>query len=350
MIQLKYAALFDIEFLHDYYADGKCSDLVIVPSLACELVMKQLGLRFIRTETGCKIFARVSEVNNKDLVNTLLPDNTRLTFLLFLQNPAFHTITQLSLKKKEKEQYYFNNLVNNTGPGNTAMLVADTTTKKLSDKDRIRFEKKSFQFAHADAVQQKTGEIRFTDSGEILSSTLDNNNDQFNFSFDLQVAGGGRAGFFINNINADNFYAADPSDHPGTFGVVEIFHRSTLPDTYRFINTDKAVQPKKYKITFANRQTTWRYVVNKKFNQQITNVNISKTNGTTLSFSKKAGTPDDQFILVSTVPIPLKQETVSGIRMTDQDDKEIIAHLPNPSATILKEEGSQLFSDIFITI
>jgi hypothetical protein len=110
------------------------------------------------------------------------------------------------------------------------------------------------------------------------------------------------------------------------------------------------VSEKKYRVQFGNRQTTWRYVVNKKFNQQVTDVKIKKTGTGSIDFTKKAGTPAGQFILSSNAAVPLKQEAVTGIRMTDQNDKEIIAHLPNPSTQLLKQEGSQFFSEILITI
>jgi hypothetical protein len=79
-------------------------------------------------------------------------------------------------------------------------------------------------------------------------------------------------------------------------------------------------------------------------------VKIKKANGGAIDFTKKNGTPAGQFILSSNTTVPLKQEMLTGIRMTDQNDKEIIAHLPNPSLGALKQENNQLFSDILITI
>lgn len=350
MIQLKYAALFDIELLHDYYVDGKCRDIRLIPTSSCDLLMRQLGLRFIQTETGCKVFTRVAESASGDLIKTTIPENTKLCFQLVQQHPAFQTITEVDLTKNANTFYYFNNLVNNPDAGNTPLLVTDTVTKKLSNKDLFRFERKTYQKSITQNGDQKTGEIRLADTTEVIKSILGSNKGKFDFSFNLQAVNSGRAGFFVEGVEQDKFYIRDADDGNAVFGVVEIFHRSSLPDAYRFIDADKSVHLKNYKIKFANRQTTWRYVVNKKFNQQVTGVNINKTNGTTINFLKKAGTPVDQFILFSTNPIPLKQETLTGIRMTDQNDKEIIAHLPNASATLLKAEGNELFSDIFITI
>ena len=343
-------ALFEIDFLHDYYTDKKCKDITIVPSPACSALLKQLGLHFISSDTGCKLFAKVDTVNGKDFVKTSIPENTCFSFLLLLKNSSFETFSLLSLKKTATQHYYFNNLVNNTSAGDLPNLVKDLGTKKVSDADLLRFERNAYQFSHNDNAGTQTGEIRFTDSGEKFSDTLNNNNNQFHFSFDLQRTSGGRAGFFIENANVDNFYVMDNSVMQDVFGVIEIFHRSVLPDGYLFLNNDKSVATKKYKIGFANRKTTWRYIVNKKFNAAVTDVKIKKANGNAIDFTKQGGGSTGPFILSSNDIVPLKQETVTGIRMTDQNDKEIIAHLPNPSLRFLKEEGNKLFSDIFITI
>jgi hypothetical protein len=349
MIHIKYAPLFDIGFLHDYYTDKQCRDIMVVPSPACAQLLTRLGLRSVATDTGCQVWAKVTRVGNKDFVVADIPENTRFTFLLLLQNPHFETFSSLNLGKNADQHYYFNNLVNNAA-GDIAHLVADTGTKKAGNNDLLKFVRNTYQFSHPNNAATRTGEIRYTDSGEKLENTLDNNNDLFNFSFDLRDTSGGRAGFFIENANTDNFYVHDASARQDVFGVIEVFHRAALPAAYRFIDNDKSVSEKKYRIQFANRQTTWRYVINKKFNQQVTDVKIKKTGTGSIDFTKKAGTPAGQFILSSDTAVPLKQEAVTGIRMTDQNDKEIIAHLPNASTQLLKQEGAQFFSEILITI
>lgn len=349
MIQLKYASLFEIEILHDYYADKKCRDLVVAPSAATSQLLTRLGLRYIKTDTGCRIFARVTESAGKDFVKTPIPDNTRFVFLLQSQNSSFETFTQLSLTRQPRQYYYFNNLTENIGIGNAPLLVSDQLTKKVGNDDLLRFERNTYQFTYAGAPVM-SGEVRFTDNGEKFIKEFGNATNNFNFSFNLQEATGGRAGFFAGAVKQDSFYLEENGVGQNCFGVIEIFHRTALPNTYKFINNDRSVAAKKYALTFANRQTTWRYTVNKKFNTAVTDVKIRKTNGSAIDFTKKNGTPAGQFILSSNIAVPLKQEMLTGIRMTDQNDKEIIAHLPNPSLGALKEENNQLFSDILITI
>jgi hypothetical protein len=349
MIQLKYASLFEIEALHDYYADKRCRDIVITPSPATSRLLSQLGLRLIQSDTGCKIFARVTPSGNTDLVNVPIPDNTRFVFVLQLQNNNFATFTQLSLDKQPGQYYYFNNLTENLGADNAPLLVANQLTKKVSADDLRRFKRNTYQFAYTGAPITN-GEVRFTDNGEKFTKELDDPLGNFNFSFNLQEASGGRASFFVGGNKVDDFYLEENGVGQNVFGVIEIFHRAALPNSYRFINNNGSVAAKKYVLSFANRQTTWRYTVNKKFNLAVTDVKIKKNGGGGIDFTKKNGTPAGQFILSSNTAVPLKQEMLTGIRMTDQNDKEIIANLPNPSLGALKQENNQLFSDILITI
>ncbi|HEX2629782.1 MAG TPA: hypothetical protein VHM26_12235, partial [Chitinophagaceae bacterium] len=279
MIQVKYASLFEVVFLHDYYKDELSRDIIITPSPATERTLRQLGWRMINTDTGCKVFGKVTEINKVDFLNIPVPENTRLVFLLQLRNRSFETFSLLKLDKKQNEHYYFNNLVNNIGQNNAPLLVANTGSKKVSDNDLMRFERNTYRRDHTSNALSHIGEVRFTDNGEIFSQTRDNNEDQFNFSFDLREATGGRASFFLDNNKQDDFYLEDNGVGSDCFGVIEIFHRAALPNEYRFVNNDRSVATKKYTIRFANRQTTWRYNVTRKFNTQVNEVKIKKSNG-----------------------------------------------------------------------
>jgi len=123
-----------------------------------------------------------------------------------------------------------------------------------------------------------------------------------------------------------------------------------LPTAYQFQQADNAITTKLYKIPFTNRSTKWRYVVTKQFNQAVTGINISKTNGTPINFSAQPGAPAGQFIMASNNALPLKEMPVAGIKLRDQSNKIIIPNLPNPSFNLVKREGADTFSDILITI
>src|SRR4051794_28491733 len=126
MIQIKYKQLFDIEILHTFYLSGKCADFEVLPTNNCRLVLNRLGLRFLQTDFGGKLFARVNTVANKDIIKNPIPEGTKFSFLLRLKKSVFENFTELNLKKSRTSHYYFNNLINNISAASAPLLVANT--------------------------------------------------------------------------------------------------------------------------------------------------------------------------------------------------------------------------------
>lgn len=349
MLQIKYIPLFDIEILHSFYNNGRSADIEIIPSQDCLNVMQRYALRFVQTDFGGKLFA---EVLQGDIIKRPLAEGTKFSFVLRLKTTFFETFTLLNLNKPTGNFYYFNNLVQNISEDSFPLLVTDTISGIVTDDDQVPFAVNSFSYVHSSNAATQTAELQMIDSGETFEQTLnnDNNSNIFNFSFDLAKTSAGRAKLFIEGIEKKSFYVSAPINETGIFGMVEIFHKSTLPDTYRFQQDDRSIQTKLYKISFANRATRWRYIISKKFNNAITGVSAAKTNGTAINFTSQVNPPAGQFILASNNPVPLTEEPVTGIKLSDQSNKVIIPNLPNPSLVLVKTEGADAFSDILITI
>lgn len=350
MIRIKYKALFDIELRHSFYVSGLCPDMEVVPSAGCRAMLGRYGLKYLPTEAGLKLFAKVETVGGKDLIKNPIPNETKFTFLLKLRNSYFENFTQTNLSRLKTQHYYFNNLTDNVSADSVPLLLSDTTAKTVTDTDLLGFETNTFSFTEGSTEATLTGELRFTDSGEVFSRELTNHNNTFNFSYDLKAAPSGRAKFFIGTNEKAEVYSINAADYGGLFGVAEIFYKSTLPASYQFQQADNAIETRFYKITFANRSTRWRYIINNKFNPAVTGVNVAKTNGTPISFAAQGSPPAGQFIIASGSAIPLKQQPLTGIRLTDQANNEIMANLPNPPLGLIRQEGADVFSDVLITI
>jgi hypothetical protein len=357
MIQLKYVMIFEVEFLHDYYSNKICDDIRVIPTAACRTVLQQHGLRFIVSSGRFKVFAKVTERNGKNFINSPLPENSVFSFLLVLSNSAFQTFTRLDLKADQKDHFYFNNLLNNK-QGDTLHLAADTAEKKAGNKDLIQFEKGSFQFTANADVPEKNIKIEYTDTGAVFQQILNDseNISRKQFSFDLSGMPTGRAALKNGAATEEKFYVANTADPQGVFGVIEIFYRQGLNATYQFLEKDNAsgnfhVKGKRYSIHFANRQSVWRYNVAKKFNKNVASISIKKENGTTIEFENAPGGTENLFVFASKTPLAFTDKPVSGIQLIDGASNEtIIGHLPNASLFALKEENGKLFSDIYITI
>ena len=351
MIQIKYKPLFDLEILHNFYSSGKCPDLEMVPTANCQTQLTYLGLRFLPAEFGGKLFAKVVTSTGKDIIKNPIPENTKFSFLLKLKKNTFENFTNLNINKAKTSHYYFNNLSNNISTGGSPLLVADTISKAVSDLDLLPFVRNAFSHTEAGTADKRDSELQFIDTGESFQQSLNNAGGVFNFSYDLRKTRDGRAKFLINGTQKALMYVVEPTEFYNVFGVVEIFYKSSLPSSYQFQQSDNSIETKFYKIAFLNRSTRWRYVVTKKFNQSITGLSIAKTNGGSIGFtSQVTSPPTDQFIFASNNALPLKEENVTGIKLSDQANKIIIANLPNPALSLIKTEGTEIFSDILITI
>jgi len=356
MIQIKYISLFEVELLHDYYRDKICRDFSVIPSLQCAALLQNLGLRFISTPSGFKVFARVDEISNKNFLKTPLPEKTRFAFLLCLKNPAFTTFSQVELKTNPDQHYYFNNLGENIGAGDTSLLAMNSTSKKVSNDDLMSFKSGSYAFVNDTDVDEKQVKLIYTDTGEQFQQVVDASKSILRkiFSFDLNSAAG-RAKLFSGADAKESFYVMSQADRQDFFGVIEIFFTKDLKDKYQFVKKNNApdrfeVTTAKYKIPFTSRKSVWRYNVTKKFNQNVTGILIKKESGSVIEFENSPGSTAELFIMNSKVPLTFSEEAITGIKLSDNNGQAIISHLPNPSLQLLKEESGKLFSDIFITI
>jgi len=346
MIKIKYKALFSIDFRHTFYSSGNCPDIALLPSQSCATLIKSLGLHFLPGDFGGKLYAKV---DSNDIINNPLAEGTKFTFLLKLKNNLFENITDINAIKPASSHYYFNNLVPNLS-ATEPLLVANQTSKIVSEADLLPFVSNTFSFAHSSNLANQTGKLEFTDSGESLDQLLDNSNNAYNFSFDLNKSNGGRTRFLIDGVLKTSFYSISPNEISDVFGVVEIFYKSNLNSAYQFQNNNNSISTKSYKIPFTNRSTKWRYIITRQFNSSITTVKVAKTNGSPIDFTLLGSSPPGKFIFTSNNVLPLKQESITGIKLTDGSNKVIIANLPNPPLNLIRTEGSDTFSDILITI
>jgi hypothetical protein len=354
-MQIKYKALFELEILHSYYQSGKCPDMGITPTDDCRSQLNSLGLLFLPTTYGAKLFAKVT---TGDIIKNPLPEGLKLTFICWLKKRTFENFTKLNLGKEKTKHYYFNNLVNNLSSDSLPHLVADLTNQEVTDADLSTFVSNVFSFTHNSNAATLISKLEFIDTGETFQQELNNNKNTFNFSYDLKKTPAGRAKFSVEGIN-QQVYVANTAEFAGSFGVIEIFYKNSLPPAYQFQKGDLSIETKFYKIKFVNRATKWRYRITRKYNRSITNVKVEKTGGTPIQFSPLLLSPlasplnssaSGEFVWQSNQALPLHEVPITGIKLSDQASKVLIPNLPNPSVEQVKKEGPDTISDVLITI
>ena len=85
----KYKELFRVLIKNEYYKKGYSSDFTIKPSQNCIQLLKNHSLKFKAIPYGFAVFGEVEQDGGDEKLIRGFLEDTRLTFLLKLNNPFF---------------------------------------------------------------------------------------------------------------------------------------------------------------------------------------------------------------------------------------------------------------------
>jgi len=359
-----YKKVFRVSVENDYYKNGHSSDFSFAPSQHCQKLLKDHGLIFKPTPYGFDVFGEVEEVGNDERLIKGFQEDMKFTFLVKLDDPYFLNFTDIPVKSGAHTIYYFNNLTDYETGGELLMINKDEIPKISFNQSRIAMSSEVFKFNYTSFDSSKTGTVTFVDEGFSLDQTLNNNNDEFQFQFNLSEFHPGRCEFSVDGVT-DTFYAANEIYKEEVFGIIEIFANSSVPSNYQCVDSGNIVTTREYIIPFTNRSTIWRYFIYDKSTNTLDNLQIDMT-GTEFhpeSFPA-ASYPDDYALFRFTSgepgspetekPLPLTEEPVTHIRLSgtiNSTNKDIIEHLPNPDITLIKpdsKDNRKIYSDIIL--
>ena len=103
---MKYLPLFNLQLIHPYYADGRCTDFEIRPTLDTQQGLKNYRCVLRPTPNGMQVFMAVT-----DKGWPFIAVNQRLTFKfqLYLQNPNFPLFTNINTYETLQTPLYTTN-------------------------------------------------------------------------------------------------------------------------------------------------------------------------------------------------------------------------------------------------
>ncbi len=115
-----YSKLFTIGLLHEYFLNGQCKGLTIIPSASCVQVAKSMRLLF--RNTGHSFVALISNNgtnspacnNDGGLSFRKTYGNTVLRFYIKIDDPLFLNYTNVNTAINNAKKYYFSNLSQNS--------------------------------------------------------------------------------------------------------------------------------------------------------------------------------------------------------------------------------------------
>jgi hypothetical protein len=107
-MQIQYEPFSSIRLRHDYFPDGNCPAVSLVPSQETGQIMQKLGIRMLVKDFRTELFYNKGTTPQGQLLQTDAP--IRLSFILRSTDPLFHNYTLPEDGKSETEPRFFNNL------------------------------------------------------------------------------------------------------------------------------------------------------------------------------------------------------------------------------------------------
>ena len=108
-----YKILFAIDLQNEYYADGKCNDITIIPSAETALLLKNRQMLYKTVGNKFVVLVKVKDKTagaEADKPFISLNTDEKFIFYLQLEQPVFTTITNIDFEMFASRRYYFSNL------------------------------------------------------------------------------------------------------------------------------------------------------------------------------------------------------------------------------------------------
>lgn len=398
-LRVKYAPLFTISVLQQYYLNNQYKDgatdihpdFELVPTPGCVETMKRLDyiVRAGNPATGLTVLAHVLGTNmgGDDLLRFKPVAGDKLSFYLMLRNYQAINYNILPHTKSQGRIYYFNNLVGDGGAARNNLHLSLAAGGVHETNDAKREQISSYTFEQAGPVAPNSAYVRHIATNtkiQPISHTFDGVNTSL--SFRLTNVPSGLCELIIGVAPAvDTFYHNGASLPSGAWGVVEIFLNNAIAPHYQVVEADHSLLPERplFTLLFANRPVKWRYTVKLPENSAlykeidaiplavdktnfINKINIV-TNDAGVSFTltpPAAGVTPKELVFTSNAVIGFKEKYFSSTlpgKPLKLDLKKNIglgppppvvkANLPHPGAGLINAQSlPDIFSEIFITI
>jgi len=361
-MRLSYRPLFKVQTRHTFYLGAaSVDDFSVRPTAATQALLEQRGLLFKAEAGRFGVYAEVQPGSEPaQLSREIGSENLVFSFQLEAINPYLFNISRLAQHRPGRELFCFDNLRDDQADGEHYLgdsvagqrLGTPLTLQSSSIVD--------YAFTNPVASAQLTLSDRF---GKQLDSQLveapagqgllsDHRYDLSN----IPGVGPGRYRLQDNHGGEQLFYY-DPQQFGGrVFGVIELFNRTDqltpdstdrVPNAYRFLDGDQIIAPDFFTLQLESRSTRWRYIVNKKYNNNaITLAQLAVSGPVTFA---RDDTPT-QTVFTAQDPLPLS-EAQQAVTLAHNGTE--IRNLPNPTSKspLLGSTGSgNQFSDIYVYV
>lgn len=366
-MQIQYNPLFSIRLKHDYFPEGKCQGINIVPTTETAQRMQTLGIRLVARDFGAELFYESGSTPQRQLLHTDAP--IHLSFLLRSTDPLFFNYTGLPAPSPPYTLHYLTNLspqqrqpqeTFNVGDGELLPLVSGffdieiTQGKPITLKDELGFELSSF--TGKEETEDQHPFIRFVKA------------DLSKIEVNLSSKTEGYYTLMQGEESLKKVINAPKNFKPGDTCLLSIYLGDT-GTTGKHILKDGAVEPAAFNLTFHVRETNWRYFLIDHNNTGYSNFQLVDANTQLpIALSSDSPTtktlPDGKTAVVLAVEkaIPLQQRPENHFLLKMESpgqSKPISINLPSPDASRIsldessptdESEAPTFYSDMYVYV
>lgn len=239
MLNVQYALLCSIVFEHEFYTDGVCRDISVIPTAESVKLLKDYGLLIKNVAGKTMLFQKIEN----GVAETPFDAVTRLCFRVFLQNPALSNLCETGGEKR----FYLTNLADDG-----SFRPQLTAQNALSAQDKLPDTKaRRFYFPFKKGEFQQLNIERFEKGGWSLISELPVEENSEGIEVKLSQSGKYKvskqpmpAGEQPQLLMADD----EVMSSAPFLAIIELFLDSNL------------VFGTEYKVKITNRTLKWQYI------------------------------------------------------------------------------------------
>ena len=352
-MQIRYEPLFRLRLEHNYFSEGNSPAISIVPTTETERIMQRLGIRMTARNYGVELFYNKGTMPEGQLLSIDAP--VRLAFILRPTDPLFQNYTDLLPMMGGTSIRYLNNLSpqpdqppgtfqvangkNFTAHPRSFNIEVNTPGKPIALKDELE-----------NVLHTFLGSVDPADASPPISLL---NDDGARIQLNLNGEPSGFYTLMEEDEILQQFILSPQNWTAGDVGLLSVY----LGDTGakgKHILIDGTVTPEDFNLTFAVRETKWRYYM-------IDNANIGYSNLQLLDSDSRLPLtppavgptskqlPDGSTAMVLTTPtaIPLRQRPGSRFLLSikptaSERATTITVELPSADASRISRNDSLL--------
>jgi hypothetical protein len=349
-MDLEFHPLMQIRLRHEYFSDGNCPPVEIVPSNNTAQLMQSMTIRVVPRDYGIELF--YGKQGGAPTPLAAIADSLRLSFWLRPTNPMFYNYTNHLPEGGPPALFYATNHQQDTAKGISFSLVPSAI---------VSLAPHSFQRDISGAPEDVliTNESGISQGGNTLT-IQDNNDAEPKATVDLAGLEAGRY-IFVDGDTTLEFVAPVDGYRNGDVGLLSFYLGDSGEGKRSVIAADGTIEPATVTVFFSVRSTIWRYNLIAS-SAQFSNFSIGNDGNapgfiTPANATRTLPNGAQAAVLVSSSPIPLQAKPTERFQLSFTDESGRIQNnailLPNAGAESLSRDevnSDVLYSEIYVYI